>query len=177
MDLFDFVVGSKPIALDDKIKEIFYKNCSGYAYFEESDIEENNIKKDKPNSGKSISVAGTKVFEVYEDNALKCKLNVIAKFSLWEFTNKKPTTEINNLSMVKIINVDGLLNKLNEIAYEVFLFCLNFIQAESFGCCHLFTECSDAMKCITQYRDLYLGCYYRRNLESGKIFYGKNKNI
>ena len=50
-------------------------------------------------------------------------------------------------------------------------------MAESFGCCSRFNECSDAKKCISPYPDLAEGCMYRTNLEAGRIFYGKNRNV
>ncbi len=53
----------------------------------------------------------------------------------------------------------------------------NYSGSSVFGCCHKYVECSDAKKCL--HRDLLYarGCQYRKNLESGRIFYGKNKNI
>lgn len=50
-------------------------------------------------------------------------------------------------------------------------------SSKSFGCCHLFNECSDARKCIHLDQEYALGCTYRKNLEAGRIFYGKNCNI
>ena len=47
----------------------------------------------------------------------------------------------------------------------------------SYGCCFRFTECSDAKKCTHPDRIFAIGCMYRKNLEAGRIFYGKNKNI
>ena len=49
--------------------------------------------------------------------------------------------------------------------------------ASSFGCCCLFEECSDAKRCIHPNRLYSTACAYRHNLENGRIFYGKNKNI
>jgi hypothetical protein len=43
-----------------------------------------------------------------------------------------------------------------------------------FGCCSSYKECSDNNKCLHISEDEYKGCSYRKNLESGKIFYGKN---
>lgn len=47
----------------------------------------------------------------------------------------------------------------------------------SFGCCNDFILCSDAKKCIKSNDPFYKGCQYRKNLEAGRIFYGKNKTI
>lgn len=48
---------------------------------------------------------------------------------------------------------------------------------ERFGCCNDFIRCSDARECLHKDNPEYNGCYYRRNLEIGRIFYGKNRNI
>lgn len=41
----------------------------------------------------------------------------------------------------------------------------------SFGCCSRYKECSDAKKCVHPDEDRSKYCQYRKNLESGKIFY------
>ena len=48
---------------------------------------------------------------------------------------------------------------------------------DQFGCCHKYVECSDARKCIHPDQIYALSCQYRKNLENGKIFYGKNRNV
>lgn len=45
------------------------------------------------------------------------------------------------------------------------------------ACCNDFVRCSDALECLHKYDENYAGCWYRKNLEKGRIFYGKNKNI
>ena len=48
---------------------------------------------------------------------------------------------------------------------------------EEFGCCNDFVKCSDAKACLHPHERFYNGCIYRKNLEEGRIFYGKNRNI
>ncbi len=50
-------------------------------------------------------------------------------------------------------------------------------SADPFGCCDMFNACSDAKKCIHENRFYSTACAYRHNLEQGRIFYGKNRNI
>lgn len=50
-------------------------------------------------------------------------------------------------------------------------------KASSFGCCSHFIECSDAKECIHTNKLYSTSCIYRRHLEAGEIFYGKNANI
>lgn len=46
-----------------------------------------------------------------------------------------------------------------------------------YDCCSRYLECSNAKHCIHPSSDFALGCGYRRILNSGRIFYGKNRNI
>nr|DAJ73133.1 MAG TPA: hypothetical protein [Caudoviricetes sp.] len=48
---------------------------------------------------------------------------------------------------------------------------------KEYDCCSRFEECSDAKQCTNPDRALALGCGYRKILASGKVFYGKNRNI
>ena len=50
-------------------------------------------------------------------------------------------------------------------------------SGKMFGCCNSYVQCSDARQCLHQDDREYWGCCYKRNLEAGRIFYGKNKNI
>lgn len=46
--------------------------------------------------------------------------------------------------------------------------------ADSFACCDKYRACSDSKHCIHPDSDFSIRCIYRRNLESGRVFYGKN---
>lgn len=47
----------------------------------------------------------------------------------------------------------------------------------SFGCCSKYVECSNVGYCIHENQLYSKACSYRSNLEAGRIFYGKNRNI
>ena len=47
----------------------------------------------------------------------------------------------------------------------------------TFACCSRYEACSDALTCVHPDIKFALGCQYRRNLNEGKIFYGKNRTI
>lgn len=47
-------------------------------------------------------------------------------------------------------------------------------MAEKFGCCSKRDQCSDILQCIYKDDPEYSQCGYRKNLEAGRIFYGKN---
>ena len=46
-----------------------------------------------------------------------------------------------------------------------------------FSCCSRYQECSEQMACTNPNRELALRCAYRKNLHSGKVFYGRNRNV
>lgn len=53
----------------------------------------------------------------------------------------------------------------------------HYESTSSFACCSQFIRCSDEKKCVHVNKLYSKGCMYRANLEAGRIFYGKNRNI
>lgn len=48
---------------------------------------------------------------------------------------------------------------------------------KEWDCCSRYLECSDAKTCVHPDKTFALGCGYRKILNSGRIFYGKNRNV
>lgn len=65
---------------------------------------------------------------------------------------------------------------LEQICKKIYNYCYNNIRAD-FACCHLYEECSDKMMCINPLKQRGLLCGYRKKLESGTVYYGKNRNV
>lgn len=59
---------------------------------------------------------------------------------------------------------------------EAYMTVLADLCGERFGCCSRYEQCSDAKKCVNPDLMMSLACAYKKNLEEGSIFYGKNKN-
>lgn len=53
---------------------------------------------------------------------------------------------------------------------------LAFSSVDKLDCCGSYRECSDAKRCVIADRPYSAFCTYRKNLEAGRIFYGKNAN-
>lgn len=47
----------------------------------------------------------------------------------------------------------------------------HFDPSDKFGCCGKYKECSKAKKCLHDNNFYARACWYKKNLESGKIFY------
>ena len=73
------------------------------------------------------------------------------------------------------VSAESLFQYIEDIVeYEL----ANYVsKAPAFGCCSKYVECSDIGYCIHENLLYSKACSYRANLESGRIFYGKNKNI
>lgn len=72
-----------------------------------------------------------------------------------------------------IENITALKNNL----IDRYNFIRNHEPVEYFGCCSHFNECSNEKRCVQADKKLAKGCAYKKNLESGKIFYGVNRNV
>ncbi len=79
-------------------------------------------------------------------------------------------------SRITISTLDDVL-ALTEPLSIVFILVLSELGGERFGCCARYVQCSDERKCVHPDFLVSLACAYKRNLEAGRIFYGKNKNI
>lgn len=65
-------------------------------------------------------------------------------------------------------HADFLCNVLEKAVDSIF---------KDFDCCSRCVECSDAKRCVNPSSALAVSCGYRKILKSGRIFYGKNRNI
>ncbi len=76
--------------------------------------------------------------------------------------------------MPSIDSVDSVAYSLGSVAVDMLS---EGASGESFGCCGRFVACSDAGKCLHPDKLFAIACSYRRHLEAGRIFYGKNCNV
>lgn len=133
----------------------------------------------KISNGYSFKIGGNYTPVTIESN--KSITRLFVKASLFNKVNVD--FSIRNQHVLKsksdYIAVDfGLNEDLSEFVYPYLDYAINnYTPSKSFGCCGRYIECSDAKKCVHPNQIHAKQCYYRNNLEMGKIFYGKNKNI
>lgn len=90
----------------------------------------------------------------------------------------KKTKADKGFTRVIFKSITNDLNSLEDLVRAIVKIGLDKYESESsFGCCSQFMKCSDAKKCIHENKLYSKGCQYRKNLDSGRIFYGKNRNI
>lgn len=141
-------------------------------YIDEGEKDEDAFTWKPIKNGYSYYFYGTKVMEHTTTASGKVKFRIKQ-----EFENVEEDGDGNNDSRFVTIpsdaNLSDYMEKLKESKHELFR---NTITA-TFACCNDFERCSDAGKCLKTGDRMYNGCLYRKNLEAGRIFYGKNKNI
>jgi hypothetical protein len=111
---------------------------------------------------------------------MKDTYRLYVKDSIIDELNISPFVEIKKLSSDPDFTSLNFLER-NDEYYKIIEICVDnaiktFQPSNMFACCDLYKACSDEKKCIHRDRLYSKGCWYRRNLENGKIFYGKNKN-
>ncbi len=120
-------------------------------------------------NGYSYYFYGTKVMEHTVSPSGKVKFSIKQKFGDEDGEGDKGKF-IAIPSDADILYYMELLKKAKRIIFR------NTIT-ETFACCNDYERCSDAGKCLKTEDRFYNGCLYRKNLEAGRIFYGKNKTI
>lgn len=84
---------------------------------------------------------------------------------------RKFTFDRSQLNML----LDGWLDYIKQLVeYELRTYVS---KATRFACCSHFIECSDAKKCVHTNKLYACACFYKANLDAGKVFYGKNRNV
>lgn len=70
------------------------------------------------------------------------------------------------------INFDFLDEEIIKFIKEIVIYYIeHFEPSDKFGCCSKYKECSAAKKCLHDNVFYSKACWYRKNLESGNIFY------
>lgn len=98
--------------------------------------------------------------------------------SLYEqfLSQSRPHRDKQGFIRVYVESPSSRLSEYTSLFSDILTAILEHIQKE-FDCCSRYMECSDAKKCIHPDRDFSLTCGYKKIMRSGKIFYGKNRNI
>ena len=78
-------------------------------------------------------------------------------------------------SKVEFNEIDDVI-AFAESLVKLYMNILMSIEKKAFGCCHRYIKCSDAMQCLHPNKIEAEACQYKKNLDKGNVFYGKNKN-
>lgn len=93
-------------------------------------------------------------------------------------SNMPGTVRLKNTARFPLCLSDAYSKAMSDLLMSLYEYCAGQMNDYSMmACCNDFINCSDQMQCIHKYDPDYAGCWYRKNLENGRIFYGKNKNM
>jgi len=98
--------------------------------------------------------------------------SVLAASSSYSSMVEKADSDYTKIKLKNIEDIGEQWDLLQDILQGV----IDRIPKE-FDCCSRYMECSDATFCIHPDKKFALKCGYRKILKSGRIFYGKNRNI
>jgi exonuclease, DNA polymerase III, epsilon subunit family len=151
----------------------------------------------KPNSENTPYVSimfspinGTSCYRTKEiPDGLICRVKSTGKMKYVSFSSQfeKNLTE-NGLNITKIQSEDFWRVELNDFysfasadsdAFSrlIAAVIVSLFAFDRFDCCGKFRECSDAGKCLHDDMIYSTACTYRKKLESGIVFYGKNRTL
>ena len=127
-----------------------------------------------------VNIALSKVRSRPDDLDLSIRESQVADLQEYlpedaEVLNQTKTEK--NTGMVKV-RIKRTSPNLTEYIRQNTIYCIERYEskASKFGCCSLFEKCSDAKKCLHVNKLYSNACMYRKNLEQGRIFYGRNRN-
>lgn len=103
-------------------------------------------------------------------NALKEKLPADAV--------ELPQTKTDKENRVVRVRISRYSNELPEMVRMHTRYVIDNYEskADGFACCSKYEQCSDAGRCLHENLLYSRACGYRKKIEQGIIFYGKNKN-
>lgn len=103
------------------------------------------------------------------DFSLKTRFRLYLKSNVLNYINGNQARIKDSYETLDFYNLDELI----EMAKKAIFAELELYEPTwTFGCCSKYEQCSDARKCIHDYKLYAKGCQYRKNLENGLIFYG-----
>ena len=107
-------------------------------------------------------------------NGTVCRIRIKNKYRCYFENVIFKTTPKDEWSKIDCDIHDTDFIKNFDVAFSVMFSDLN---KKDIGCCSHYLECSDAKKCVSDNPEIFLHCYYKTNLDNGKIFYGINKTM
>lgn len=128
----------------------------------------------------SISFYGEKIFNIRINSKTQC-LDTEEEF-IFPYVSRIAGAKLNDggkraYAQIPLMTDEASVAVVHEMLRELLQECFNRQNVEAFGCCNDHVRCSDAGHCLHEDDKFYLGCIYRKNLEEGRIFYGKNRNV
>lgn len=138
------------------------------------DFEYIKLNKNKTNS--TISIFDSVEFRIRINSRTQC-LDTENPLAI-EYVSQIPGASLTKgVAHFPLLTTQDALPTIKEMVQCIYAELKSKAGGRMFGCCNSYVQCSDAGYCLHLKDREYWGCCYRKNLEAGRIFYGKNKNI
>lgn len=136
-----------------------------------------NVELKRNKSSTVIKMYGSVVFEVRLNSVNRVLVTDHPAADKFIPSIPNARTTLVGLHHIPVASTRENVPLIKDMVLAIYKACQSSVTGDTFGCCNDFVRCSDARRCLHIGNTEYNGCLYRRNLENGKIFYGKNKNI
>lgn len=124
----------------------------------------------------SISMFNDIVFRIRINNRTQC-LDTDDSIAVEYASDISGASTTKNTVHIPLVMDEESISKVKAMVKDIYEQRRSQVSGDTFGCCNDHVRCSDAGYCLHQKDREYWGCYYRKHLEAGNIFYGSNKNI
>lgn len=124
----------------------------------------------------SISMLDGVVFRIRINSRTQC-LDTDNSIAVEYVPDISGASQTKNTAHIPIVVEEESISTIRAMVRDIYEQRRSQVSGDTFGCCNDHVRCSDAGYCLHLKDREYWGCYYRKNLEAGRIFYGKNKNI
>ncbi|MCI5545371.1 MAG: hypothetical protein MR399_00270 [Clostridiales bacterium] len=124
----------------------------------------------------SVTMFGENVFAIRINSRTQC-LDTSNHIVLEYVERIVGASQTKDIAHIPLMVEEESLTQIESMVTEVYEQCRADAGKEPFGCCNDHVRCSDAGHCLHLDDEEYWGCYYRKNLEAGRIFYGEKSNL
>lgn len=121
----------------------------------------------------SAAMFGENIFGIRINSRTQC-LDTGGHIALEYVERTAGASQSNGAARIPLMVEEEFLAQIEAMAAEICEQCRADAGKEPFGCCNDHVRCSDAGRCLHLDDEEYWGCCYRKNLEAGRIFYGRN---
>lgn len=155
----------------DAVAKSIYQNLK--PTLKKSHLDETFLHLNKAAGYWSILFEGVVVARVHSKPlAISFRKTVLRKHEKYEVNAQKGKDSFFKIRIANHLELPEYV----EIAADALQMAIDSYPKE-WDCCSRFEQCSDALKCVHPDKHEGIKCGYRKALASGRVYYGKNRNV
>lgn len=154
--------------------EIFFQYYSELLRINHRDTHNLYLKKNKTEENFSVLCNAEVLFKIIKYKTLGMCL-VFNRHEKIIQGNKLPCKRLKSIGYRLSISSYDDINTYASALIEIFDSVSDKVNGKWISGCHLYEECSNALHCVNENKNISSVCHYKRNLKQGKVFFGENR--